>query len=69
MIFGFVIYITLTSASWSSGNAFDPGAEGLRFKSRAGQIEHSVANGSAPLRHFPQKELCCPGAMTRRWEP
>ena len=32
-------------ASWSSGNAFVSGAGGLRFKSRAGQIEHSVANG------------------------
>ena len=39
-------------ASWSSGNAFVPEAGGLRFKSRAGQIEHSVANGSPPLRHF-----------------
>ena len=26
-------------ASWSSGNAFVPGAKGLRFKSQAGQIE------------------------------
>ena len=39
-------------ASWSSGNAFVSGAGGLRFKSRAGQIGHSVANGSPPLRHF-----------------
>ena len=39
-------------ASWSSGNAFVCGAEGLSFKSRAGQIGHSVANGSPPLRHF-----------------
>ena len=35
-------------ASWSSGNAFVSGAEGLRFKSRAG----SVANGSPPQRYF-----------------
>ena len=34
--------------SWSSGNAFVSGAGGLRFKSRAAQIEHSVANGSHP---------------------
>ena len=27
-------------------------AGGPRFKSRAGQIGHSVANGSPPLRHF-----------------
>ena len=39
-------------ASWLSGNAFVSGARGLRFKSRAGQIGHSVANGSPPLRHF-----------------
>ena len=40
------------SASWSSGNAFDSGAGSLRFISRIGQIGHSVANGSPPLRHF-----------------
>ena len=39
-------------ASWSSGNAFVSGAGGLRFKSRAGQIGHSVADSSPPLRHF-----------------
>ena len=39
-------------ATWSSGNAFVSGAGGLRFKSRAGQIGHSVANGSPPLQHF-----------------
>ena len=39
-------------ASWSNGNAFVSEAGGLSFKSRAGQIEHSVANGSSPLRHF-----------------
>ena len=39
-------------ASWSSGNAFVSRAEGHRFKSRAGQIGQSVANGSLLLRHF-----------------
>ena len=39
-------------ASLSSGNTFVSGAGGLRFKSRAGQIGHSVANGSPPLRHI-----------------
>ena len=39
-------------SSWSSGNAFISGAGGLRFKSRAGQITRSVANGSPLLRHF-----------------
>ena len=38
--------------SWSSGNAFVSGAGDLGFKPRAGQIGHSVANGSTPLRHF-----------------
>ena len=47
--------------SWSSGNKFVFGAGGLRFKSRAGQIEHSVANGSPPLRHFFQKS--CVGVL------
>ena len=38
--------------SWSSGNAFVCEAGGLRFKSRADQIGHSVANGSPPLQYF-----------------
>ena len=38
-------------STWSSGYAFVSGAGGLRFKSRASQIENRVANGSAPLRH------------------
>ena len=48
-----------------SGNAFVSGAGGLRFKSRAGQIEHSVAKDSPPLRHFFQKAVFS-GVMTRR---
>ena len=39
-------------ASWSSGNAFVSGVGDLRFKPWAGQIGHSVANGSPPLRYF-----------------
>ena len=39
-------------ASWSRGNTFVFGAGGLTFKSRSGQIGHSVANSSPPLRHF-----------------
>ena len=51
-------------ASWSSGNAFVSGARDLRFKYRAGQIGHIVANGSPPLRHFFEKSCvaraqCC----------
>ena len=41
-------------------------AGSLRFKSRAGQIGHSVANGSPLLRHFFFAVLPT-GAMTRRW--
>ena len=36
----------------SSDNAFVNAAGGLRFKSWAGQIEHSVANDSPPQQHF-----------------
>ena len=32
--------------------AFVSGPKGRRFKSRQGQIGHTVANGSLPLRHF-----------------
>ena len=51
-------------ASWSSGNAFVSGAGDLRFKSQAGQIGHSVANGSPPLRHF-FKRSCVARAQWR----
>ena len=57
-------------ASWSSGNAFASGAGGLKFKSRAGQMGHSVANGLPLLQHFfESSKLCCSGAMTWRWAP
>ena len=42
----------ICSASWSSGNEFVFKAEDLKLKSQAGQIGHSVANDSPPLRHF-----------------
>ena len=45
-------YIIFIPASWSSGNAFVSRAGGLSFKSRAGQIGHSVANGSPPMQRF-----------------
>ena len=35
----------------SSDNAFVSGAGGLKFKSRAGEIGHSVANRLPSLRH------------------
>ena len=38
---------------------FVPGTEGLRFKSRAGQIEYGVATAARFLR----KKLCCPHAQ------
>ena len=48
----FILNVANRPASWSSGNAFVSGAEGLSFKSRASQIRHSVANGSPPLQQF-----------------
>jgi len=36
--------------------------------SKAGQILHSVANGSPSLQHL-RKQLCYIGAMTRSWAP
>ena len=47
--------VRLKPISWSSGNGFVSGAGGLRFKSRAGQIGHSVANDSPPLLHFSER--------------
>ena len=44
--------IILLPVSWSGANAFVTGVGGLRFKPRAGQIEHNVANGLLTLRHF-----------------
>ena len=52
----FLCYFTVKyisePANWSSGNAFVSVVGGLRFKSRAGHIGRSVANGSPPPRHF-----------------
>ena len=33
------------TATWSSSNAFASGARGLKFESRAGETEHTVADG------------------------
>ena len=47
---------SLVTHDWAEinkeGNAFVSGAGGLRFKSRAGRIRHSVANGSPPPQRF-----------------
>ena len=45
IVFHSIPYHALVT-SRSSGNAFVSEVEGWRFKSRAGQIRHSVANGS-----------------------
>ena len=58
-----IIAISLTSLS--SGNVFVSGAGGLRFKSRADQIGHSVANGLPPIRHFFKGAVLPAGAMMR----
>ena len=39
-------------------------AGGLGFNSQAGQIEHSVASGSPPLRRL-FEAICCPSSMPR----
>ena len=39
-------------SSWSSRNLFVYESVGLKFKFPAGEIRHSVANGSPLLRHF-----------------
>ena len=57
----YILNICPVLASWSSCNAFIFVAEGLRFKSWAGQIKHSVAN-SSPLRDIFSK-----GAMFVAW--
>ena len=41
-----------STISWLSNNKFVSGAGDLKLKSPAGQIGHSIANGSPPLRHF-----------------
>ena len=50
------------TASWSSSNAFASGARGMKFESRAGETEHTVADGYPPLRLY-FEELCCPREM------
>ena len=57
-ILGIIRHVIPTS--WSSGNAFVSGAGDLRFKSRAGQIGHSVANGSPPLPYVSSSEAELP---------
>ena len=52
------------SMSWSSRKAFTRGAGGLRFKSQAGQIKHSVVNGSPSLQHFFERK-CVAQAQSR----
>ena len=60
-------YLLSVNASLLSGNAFVSGAEGLRFKSRAGQIGHCIANGSPPLQHFFERNVFLPsGTMARK---
>ena len=45
---------------WSRGNALVSGTGGLRFKSQAGQIGHSVYQRLATTATVVQKELSCP---------
>ena len=50
----------LLPASWLSVNAFVSEAEGLRFKSQAGQTAHNVANAS-PRCNISPKGAVLPG--------
>ena len=50
--------------SWSSGNALGF-EEGDEFKSRIGQIGHSVANGWPSLRHFFEERSCVASVQYR----
>ena len=49
--------------SWLNGNAFISVAKGLSFKSRVGQIKHSVVNDLLLLRHFVERS--CVGDRAR----
>ena len=52
MLINCVSCVTALPAGKSRSNALICGAGGPKFKSRAGQIESSEANGLPPLRHF-----------------
>ena len=52
LLMNFRLLLLFELASLSSDNAFTFGAKGLRFKTHAGQLVHSVANDSTPLQHF-----------------
>jgi len=64
----YVLQITASMVKWLTCLPRVSCAGGLEFKSRTGQILHSVANSSPPLQHL-RKWLYCLGAMTRRWAP
>ena len=56
------------SSYWCSDNAVIFGARGTRFKSRDGQIWHSVANSyTRPQDIFPKEAMLLADAMTQRW--
>ena len=54
-----MVHVDQPLVSWSDGNAFVSEAEGLKFKSRANQIGHSVANGSPPLVQYLDSCVAC----------
>ena len=58
----------LIQAIWSRDDAFVTETGSLRFKSRAGQIGHTVAVGSSPLQHCVLQRVVLPG-QTRKWVP
>ena len=62
--------LSIFDENWSVGEVVKNitiGARGLGFDSQAGQIGHSVANGSPPFDI--SSERCCPSARSRIWAP
>ena len=59
----------LMPASWSSGNVFVSGAEGTRFKSRGGQIEHNVEGKGSACCDVSSKEVVLRGGSDAELGP
>ena len=60
----FQFSVMKATSSWRNGKNIAMEAVGLEFDSLAGQIGHSTANGSSPLRRF--CGVCCAGAKRLR---
>ena len=56
--YALIVIMRLIQAIWSRDDSFVTETGGLRFKSRAGQIGHTVADGSPPLQHCVLQRSC-----------